>query len=149
MKLHAIGFLAIQTLLAISVLNDFRNRLERPPLCCLQPSGSRRPSLLFQDSPGKAVSLKDYRGKVVLLDFWATWCHGCKLEIPWFAEFSRKYGDKGVVGRRGVAGFRWLESGELRSSRPPKSRIRSFSGNDDVAKAYGIENMPDTIPDRS
>ena len=44
--------------------------------------------------------LKQYRGKVVLLDFWATWCHGCKEELHWFAEFSRKYKTQGleVVG---------------------------------------------------
>src|SRR5438128_438941 len=46
------------------------------------------------------VRLADFKGKVILLDFWATWCGPCKVEIPWFAEFQEKYGPAGlqVVG---------------------------------------------------
>src|SRR3979411_1046543 len=68
----------------------------------LQPVKERKPAPDFalKDASGKTVTLKDYRGKVVLLDFWATWCHGCKQEIPWFSEFERTYSAKGfaVVG---------------------------------------------------
>jgi|SRR5207302_6876070 len=55
------------------------------------------PEFALTDSSGKTVKLKDYRGKVVLLDFWATWCTGCKKEIPWFAEFERVYGAQGLA----------------------------------------------------
>ena len=46
------------------------------------------------------VRLSDFKGKVILLDFWATWCGPCKVEIPWFVEFQEKYGPAGlqVVG---------------------------------------------------
>jgi peroxiredoxin len=143
MKLHAIWFLAIQTLLAISVLKT--SEPAGAPAALL-PAAQRKPAPEFalQDSSGKAVSLKDYRGKVVLLDFWATWCHGCKLEIPWFAEFSRKYGDKGVV----VVGVSldsdgWkVVSPFIKTAQIPYQIVL---GNDDVAKVYGIENMPDTF----
>jgi thiol-disulfide isomerase/thioredoxin len=52
------------------------------------------------DSSGGTIKPKDYCGKVVLLDFWATWFHGCKEEIPWFSEFERENGPRGfaVVG---------------------------------------------------
>src|SRR6266404_2787419 len=65
----------------------------------LQPVNKRRaaPELALKDSYGKPVTLKEYRGKIVLLDFWATWCHGCKEEIPWFSEFERKYAAKGLA----------------------------------------------------
>ncbi len=63
---------------------------------------SRRtaPDFALKDADGKTVRLSDYRGKVVLLDFFATWCGPCKVEIPWFMQFERKHKDKGfsVIG---------------------------------------------------
>jgi peroxiredoxin len=55
------------------------------------------PDFTLQDSTGKQVRLADYRGKVVLLNFWATWCPPCKYEIPWFIEFQREYQAKGFT----------------------------------------------------
>ena len=54
------------------------------------------PELGLEDTAGKQANLKDYRGKVVVVDFWATWCHGCLQEMPWFGEFQHKYGDQGL-----------------------------------------------------
>lgn len=53
----------------------------------------RKPVLDFalKDSAGQTVKLSDYRGKVVLVNFWATWCAPCKIEIPWFVDFQKKY----------------------------------------------------------
>lgn len=61
-------------------------------------AGSRKPApaLSLKDAAGKRHHLSDYKGRVVLLDFWATWCTGCKLEIPWFMEFDKKYASKGL-----------------------------------------------------
>jgi len=59
--------------------------------------GSRKtaPAMSLRDATGKKHQLSDYKGRVVLLDFWATWCTGCKLEIPWFMEFDNKYRTRG------------------------------------------------------
>src|SRR5512147_2810725 len=46
---------------------------------------------------GKPVRLSGLKGKVVLLDFWATWCAGCKVEIPWFIEFDKAYRAQGLA----------------------------------------------------
>src|ERR1051326_3877678 len=67
-------------------------------LFAVVPSSSRAPALDFTlaDATGHPVRLANYKGKVVVLDFWATWCTGCKVEIPWFMEFQKKYGRKGL-----------------------------------------------------
>ena len=68
----------------------------------LQPAPERKPAADFalRDAVGRTAKLNEYKGKVVLLDFWATWCTGCKQEIPLFAEFQRRFGKRrfAVVG---------------------------------------------------
>jgi cytochrome c biogenesis protein CcmG/thiol:disulfide interchange protein DsbE len=56
-----------------------------------QQSARRAAPLDFTlpDANGAAIILSAYKGKVVLLDFWATWCTGCKVEIPWYMEFAK------------------------------------------------------------
>ena len=62
------------------------------------PANAKPANLNFtlKDVQGKNVRLSDYKGKVILLDFWATWCGPCKIEIPWFVEFQQKYGPMGL-----------------------------------------------------
>jgi peroxiredoxin len=62
------------------------------------PGAVDSPAAAFnlQDLDGKPLSLSDYRGKVVLLNFWATWCTPCRGEIPQFIDYQNKYGPQGL-----------------------------------------------------
>jgi peroxiredoxin len=112
----------------------------------LQPALKRRPAADFalRDVDGKTATLEQYRGKVVLLDFWATWCKGCKQEIPWFVEFQRKFGPK----RFAVVGVS-LDEGGWDVLRPflAETRVpyRILLGDDATRQQYGIQGMPDTF----
>ena len=56
-----------------------------------------RAVLVLKDASGQRVRLSDYRGKVVVLNFWATWCRPCRDEIPMLAEMEKEYSSRGVV----------------------------------------------------
>ncbi len=62
-------------------------------------AGDRKaaPDFALKDADGRTVHLSDYRGKVVVLDFWATDCEPCKLEVPWLMDFERAKRDRGFA----------------------------------------------------
>jgi thiol-disulfide isomerase/thioredoxin len=57
--------------------------------------GKVAPAFTLTDLEGKKVSLSDYKGRPVLVNFWATWCGPCKVEMPWFEEFQKQYAAQG------------------------------------------------------
>ena len=61
---------------------------------------SPAPDFTLQSLDGKTMRLSDFRGKAVLLNFWATWCGPCKIEMPWFVELQNQYASQGfqIVG---------------------------------------------------
>ncbi len=58
--------------------------------------GQLAPDFTLHTLDGKTVKLSDYRGKAVLLNFWATWCEPCKIEMPWFVELQKQYASDGL-----------------------------------------------------
>ena len=65
--------------------------------CAQAAESGEAPAWELNDTDGKPVKSSDFAGKVVILDFWATWCPPCRAEIPGFVELQQKYGDKGLV----------------------------------------------------
>ncbi len=57
--------------------------------------GKKAPAFSLTNLEGKKVSLADYKGRPVLVNFWATWCGPCKVEMPWFEEFRKQYASQG------------------------------------------------------
>jgi len=103
------------------------------------------PDFTLKDADGKTVHLSDYKGKVVLLDFWATWCGPCKIEIPWFMEFEQQYKDKGFA----VLGVSMDEDGWTAVKpylQQLKVNYRIVLGNDKVGDQYGgVDSLPTTF----
>jgi cytochrome c biogenesis protein CcmG/thiol:disulfide interchange protein DsbE len=60
-------------------------------------AGYEAPGFRLKDLNGKTVSLEEYRGRIVVVDFWATWCPPCLMSIPELVEIQEKYRDKGVT----------------------------------------------------
>ncbi len=58
--------------------------------------GKAAPVFTLTSNTGKRISLSDYKGKPVLVNFWATWCTPCKIEMPWFEDFQKKYAAQGL-----------------------------------------------------
>lgn len=107
--------------------------------------GEPEPQLTLKDLDGKDVSLNDYKGKVVLVNFWATWCEPCRVEIPWLIEMQQKYGPKGFVvlgialddeGKSVVAPFVAKERFDVNGKQLPMS-YPILIGNDDAANKFG------------
>ena len=139
-----INFLLVCTLL---LMIGVAATADQPTVrAALQAAKDRKPASDFalKDSSGRTVKLKDYRGKVVLLDFWATWCGGCKEEIPWFSEFERTYGRRGFA-MVGVS----MDDGGWKVVTPflagTKVTYPILLGDDPTAQQYGIKSLPDTF----
>lgn len=107
--------------------------------------GDAAPEFTLKDGDGKEVSLRDLRGKIVLLDFWATWCGPCKMVMPHVQKLHEKYKDKPVE----VYGISTWESSRRRRPGDPvefmKDRKYTYGclvEGDAVAAQYGVKGIP-------
>jgi cytochrome c biogenesis protein CcmG/thiol:disulfide interchange protein DsbE len=103
------------------------------------------PDFALTDADGKVAKLSDYRGKVVLLNFWATWCGPCEVEIPWFIQFQREYQDRDFA----VLGVSEDEDG-WKAVKPFVARervnYRMVITSELVSQQYGgIDHLPTTF----
>ena len=112
----------------------------------ITPIASRKvaPDFVLEDSEGTHIKLSNYEGRVVLLDFWATWCTGCKKEIPWYMEFERKYKKSGLSAI-GVS----LDDDGWKSVKPylqeHKINYPIVIGDWAMGDRFGFNSMPATL----
>ena len=102
------------------------------------------PGFSLQQMNGTQIRLQDLRGRVVLLNFWATWCGGCKVELPWLIEFDKHYRGRGLT----TIGVSMDDEGE-RMVKPflkqKGIRYPVVMGNDSLVKNYHLGPMPMTL----
>jgi peroxiredoxin len=102
------------------------------------------PTFHLTDAKGAPVQLSDFKGKVVLLNFWATWCHGCKTEIPWFMDFQNEFKAGGLA----IVGVSMDDDGWKSVTPFVAERKLSYTvviGDEALGKLYDLGPMPKTI----
>jgi peroxiredoxin len=97
----------------------------------------------LRDSNGASVKLSDYKGKVVLLDFWATWCEGCKIEIPWYMEFEDRYKKSGFAAIGVSMDSDWKAVKPFLAEK--KMNYPVVPGSDGLLNLYGVRALPATF----
>ena len=132
MKRILIALIVLSTVFAFTGCGDGDSNLPKAP------------DFTLRNGDGESYSLSDFKGKMVILNFWATWCPPCKKEIPDFIELYKKYEDKGLV-ILGVSVDQggWLVTKEFMD----KSQITYpiVMANRDVVYQYGgIKSIPTT-----
>ena len=106
--------------------------------------GKPAPAFTLVDLAGNKVSLADYKGKPVLINFWATWCAPCKLEMPWFQEFSQKYA--GQITILGIAADEAPKSDIVSTAKHLGVTYPVLLKTDSVETAYGgVDYLPESF----
>ncbi len=106
------------------------------------PAGEKgAPGFSFLDTQGKTVALADFKGKVVFIDFWATWCPPCRISMPEVEKLYADFQGKAVQ----VLGLNLDENGDnarrfVERKKTPYPVL--LAGNSDISSAYGVDGIP-------
>jgi peroxiredoxin len=105
--------------------------------------GAVAPDFTLKDLQGRDVSLSSYRGHVILLDFWATWCPPCRATVPELVALETKYKDRGLV----VLAVSLDEGGDIPAKLSAFSREHAINytvllTNEKVERMYNVDSIP-------
>jgi len=142
---RALGAAALAVTLALLIATGPGCTTNKIPSTQAGTVGTAAPAFALPDLEGKTVRTSDLKGKVVLLNFWATWCPPCKDEIPDFVRLQSKYRDKGLA----IVGLS-LDHGGAQDVRPFADEYdvnyTMLIANAETAEAYGgIQAVPTTF----
>jgi len=155
MKRNAFILIALVVVIALMIFEGARVSSHQPRTSetasaasgqggVLKP-GALAPDFELKTLEGKNVKLSDYRGKAVLLNFWATWCEPCKLEMPWIVDLNKKYGPQGLV-TLGVAMDDSSEADIAKFAKDMNVNYPILLGKESVGDEYGgMEFLPTTF----
>ena len=134
--MHRRSFIAHSTAAAVLAL------LAAPSLCA-QTVGARALGFELPGTKGP-VRLADLRGKLVFLDFWASWCTPCKLSFPWMDQMQAKYGPLGLQVVAINVDAKRADAEKFLAASPVRFAV-AFDPAGDTPKAYGIKAMPSSF----
>jgi peroxiredoxin len=143
----AVIVVIVVVVLAMLFAGKYLKRTSAPSVSAAgSVSGLPAPDFALKDVNGHAFRLSDLRGKAVVLNFWATWCPPCKIEIPWFVDLQKQYGPEGlqIVG---------VDMDDNAKPEEIAAFVKNMSinytvlmGNDQVGDQYGgVQALPTTF----
>ena len=144
---HLRKFVALVPFACFAFAQDHSLPVNPPPSPdVLRPAAQRvvAPHFRRVGSDGHTFSLANTRGHVVVLNFWATWCGGCKFELPYFAEYDRNYRREGLV-TIGIS----MDDGGFATVKPfwtqKQMPYPTVIGDEPLSKQLGLTGMPFTL----
>ncbi len=145
MKRNAVVLAIVAAIVSLMIYAGARNA-QRNNLASSNVSGTKLPAgnvkgkiapdFTLEGLDGKPVKLSDFHGKAVLLNFWATWCGPCKIEMPWFVDLQKQYGPQGLE----IIGVAMDDSGKESIQKFAKEMGVNYTivqGREAVGDAYG------------
>jgi len=145
-RVIAVLVVVLAVMMMVTLRQSRNSRPAGGPLNAGSVTGSVAPDFVLTDiKTGQPVRLSDFRGKAVLLNFWATWCPPCKVEIPWFIDLQKQYGPQGLA----VVGVAMDDAGRekiLKFDNDMSVNYPVLQGTETVGTAYGgVESLPTTF----
>lgn len=110
------------------------------------PAADEAPGFTVTDADGQPLSLSDLRGRVVLLDFWATWCPPCRAEVPDLVETNRRFAPRGLA-IVGISLDRDMDTARrfIRDNRMEWTHVLDKQAAASLADTYRVEYIPETF----
>ena len=156
MKKGLLVTIGVIALLAIMVWADRKFPASGRPAANVSTAtaDASAPTVALKNLDGQDVTLSQYKGQVVLVNFWATWCEPCRTEIPWMIEFQKKYSPRGFTilgvsmdeeGKKAVQPFLDKERFDVNGQKEAMN-YPILLGSDSIAEQFGgIMGLPTSM----